>query len=104
MISPYRPVARKLDCRAWNLLGRGGYFLSTTRHMSELPLIRPSWVRTGFTMMAATSDFDRNSSRSGSEMRPVAEKVATTTWRDEPAPAYAARGGPGAPRSHWRLL
>jgi hypothetical protein len=29
--------------------------------MSELPLIRPSWVRTGFAMMAATtSDFDRN--------------------------------------------
>jgi hypothetical protein len=50
-------------------------------------------------MAATTSDFDRNSSRSGSEMRPVAEKVATTTWRDEPAPAYGARGGPGAPQS-----
>ncbi len=43
-------------------------------------------------MAATTSDFDRNSSRSNSEMRPVAEKVATTTWRDEPAPAYAKRG------------
>jgi len=41
---------------------------------------------------ATTSDFDRNLSRSNSEMRPVAEKVATTTWRDEPAPAYAALG------------
>jgi len=37
-------------------------------------------------MAATTSDFDRNLSRSNSEMRPVAEKVATTTWRDEPAP------------------
>jgi hypothetical protein len=44
-------------------------------------------------MAATTSDFDRNLSRSNSEMRPVAEKVATTTWRDEPAPAYATRGG-----------
>jgi hypothetical protein len=44
-------------------------------------------------MTATTSDFDRNSIRSNSEMRPVTEKVATTTWRDEPAPAYATRGG-----------
>jgi len=80
----------------WDLLGRGSYLLSTTRHMSELPLIRPSWVRTGFAMMAArTGDFSRNSSRSNGEMHPVAEKVATTTWRDEPAPAYASRCGFG---------
>jgi hypothetical protein len=56
--------------------------------MSELPLIRPSLERTGFVMMPLTTgDFDRNSSRSNGEMRPVAEKVATTTWRDEPAPS-----------------
>ncbi len=78
--------------------------LSTTRHMSELPLIRPSWVRTGFAMMAVTtSDFDRNSSRSNSEMRPVAEKVATTTWRLEPAPAYATRGGSGVRARRGRI-
>jgi hypothetical protein len=42
----------------------------------------------GFAMMALrTGDFDRNSNRSNGEKRPVAEKVATTTWRDEPAPA-----------------
>jgi hypothetical protein len=62
--------------------------------MSELPLIRPSWARTGFAMMAVRiGGFDRNSSRSNREMGPLAEKVATTTWRGEPAPSYAEQGG-----------
>src|SRR5258706_10771167 len=86
MISPYRLSPESSICRVWELPGRGRYLLSTTRHMSELPLIRPSWMRLRLAMMAIrTDDFGRNSSRSNGEMRPVAEKVATTTWRDEPA-------------------
>ena len=35
--------------------------------------------------------FYRNAGRSRSNRRPMAEKVALKTWRDEPAPTYASR-------------